>query len=110
MAIASVALAAHAWRYLPIFDDDAFISLRYADRLLNGHGLTWTDGQRVEGYSNILWILLIAAITIGNQIIAEGIAPFEFTIPTDADSEINIALQPAAPTELVILKLVKLQP
>lgn len=45
-----------------MFDDDAFISLRYAQRLLDGHGLTWTDGPRVEGYSNLLWILLIAAV------------------------------------------------
>ena len=37
--------------------DDAFISLRYAQRLLEGHGLTWTDGPPVEGYSNLLWIL-----------------------------------------------------
>jgi len=62
IAIASTFLIVHAWRYLPIFDDDAFISLRYADRLVSGHGLTWTDGPRVEGYSNLLWILLIAAI------------------------------------------------
>ena len=62
IAIASTFLIVHAWRYLPIFDDDAFISLRYADRLVSGHGLTWTDGPRVEGYSNLLWILLIAVI------------------------------------------------
>ena len=37
--------------------DDAFISLRYADRLLHGQGLTWTDGARVEGYTNLLWVL-----------------------------------------------------
>jgi arabinofuranosyltransferase len=42
--------------------DDAFISLRYAERLLAGDGLTWTDGERVEGYSNLLWILLVAAL------------------------------------------------
>lgn len=41
--------------------DDAFISLRYSWRLLHGHGLTWTDGERVEGYSNLLWVLLVAA-------------------------------------------------
>lgn len=42
----------------PFFSDDAFISLRYVDRLLAGDGLTWTDGERVEGYSNLLWVLL----------------------------------------------------
>ena len=44
----------------PFFSDDSFISLRYAERLLDGHGLTWTEGERVEGYSNLLWVLLVA--------------------------------------------------
>jgi hypothetical protein len=52
----------HASHYLPFFTDDAFISLRYARRLLDGHGLTWTDGERVEGYSNLLWVLACAAL------------------------------------------------
>ncbi len=41
--------------------DDALITLRYAQRLLDGFGLTWTEGIPVEGYSNLLWTLLIAA-------------------------------------------------
>lgn len=55
-------LIAHATHYLPFISDDALISLRYASRLLEGHGLTWTEGPRVEGYSNLLWILLIALL------------------------------------------------
>ncbi len=46
----------------PFFSDDAFISLRFSARLLAGDGLTWTDGERVEGYSNLLWVLLCAAL------------------------------------------------
>jgi hypothetical protein len=42
--------------------DDALITLRYAQRLLDGFGLTWTEGIPVEGYSNLLWTLLIAAV------------------------------------------------
>ena len=49
-------------RVWPFFADDAFISLRYAERLLHGHGLTWNDGERVEGYSNLLWTLLCAGL------------------------------------------------
>jgi arabinofuranosyltransferase len=45
----------------PFFSDDAFISLRYADRLVAGNGLTWTDGERVEGYSNLAWVLACAS-------------------------------------------------
>jgi len=59
-AVFAAALAWHARHYLPFISDDALISLRYAQRLLSGDGLTWTDGERVEGYSNLLWILWIA--------------------------------------------------
>ena len=50
-------LVAHAWYYRHFMADDAFISLRYSDRLLRGLGLTWSDGEVVEGYSNLLWVL-----------------------------------------------------
>jgi hypothetical protein len=41
--------------------DDVGISWRYAQHLADGHGLTWNiDGPPVEGYSNFLWVLMIA--------------------------------------------------
>lgn len=40
--------------------DDAFISFRYAQNLINGHGLVWNIGERVEGYSNFSWTMLVA--------------------------------------------------
>lgn len=41
--------------------DDAFISYRYAQNLVDGHGLTWNVGEKpIEGYTNFLWVLLIA--------------------------------------------------
>ncbi len=52
----------HACYYLPFIADDALISLRYAARLLAGKGLTWTDGAPVEGFSNLLWVLMTAAL------------------------------------------------
>jgi len=39
--------------------DDAFISLAYAKNLSNGDGLVFNLGERVEGYTNFLWILLL---------------------------------------------------
>ena len=42
--------------------DDAFISFRYTRNLLEGHGLVFNVGERVEGYTNFLWILELAAI------------------------------------------------
>jgi len=50
----------HASVYLPFFSDDALISLRYAENLIHGEGLRWTPGPPIEGYSNLLWILIIA--------------------------------------------------
>lgn len=39
--------------------DDAWISMRYAQNLVNGDGLVWNAGEPpVEGYSNLLWTLL----------------------------------------------------
>jgi len=62
-ALPAVALAAWQATFVwPFFSDDSFISLRFAQRLLAGDGLTWTDGERVEGYSNLLWVLLTAAL------------------------------------------------
>ncbi len=41
--------------------DDAFISFRYARNLVAGHGLVFNPGEYVEGYTNFLWTVLIAA-------------------------------------------------
>ncbi|MCB8961987.1 MAG: hypothetical protein H6651_16850 [Ardenticatenales bacterium] len=43
-------------------DDDQMISMRYARNLAHGHGLVWNPGERVEGYSNLLWTLLMALV------------------------------------------------
>src|SRR2546428_13321921 len=40
--------------------DDAYISFRYARNLVQGLGLVYNAGERVEGYSNFLWTLWCA--------------------------------------------------
>jgi len=40
--------------------DDAFISFRYADHLVRGHGLVFNLGERVEGFTNLAWTLWTA--------------------------------------------------
>ena len=40
--------------------DDAFISFRYLDILASHGQLSYNVGERVEGYSNFLWMLLLA--------------------------------------------------
>ena len=51
-------LAAVAW----FLCDDAFISFRCVRNLLEGHGLVFNPGEYVEGYTNFLWVLELAAI------------------------------------------------
>lgn len=40
--------------------DDAFIDFRYAENLFLGNGLVFNVGEHVEGYTNLLWTLLLA--------------------------------------------------
>lgn len=54
--------------------DDAFISFRYADHLAKGLGLVWNPGQRIEGFSNFLWTILLA---FGIRL---GVAPESFSL------------------------------
>ncbi|MFH2035900.1 MAG: hypothetical protein ABIJ45_05805 [Candidatus Zixiibacteriota bacterium] len=39
--------------------DDAFITFRYAENFINGHGLVFNIGERIEGYTNFLWTIII---------------------------------------------------
>ena len=60
LALAIIAAMVHAFHLKQFLVDDAFISFRYAKNLADGHGLVWNIGERVEGYSNFLWMLLFA--------------------------------------------------
>ena len=40
--------------------DDAYISFRYAKNFAEGRGLVFNPGERVEGYTNFLWTMLLA--------------------------------------------------
>lgn len=57
-----IALAVFAGNavFLYCITDDAYISYRYLDNWLAGHGLVFNPGELVEGYTNLLWILLLA--------------------------------------------------
>ncbi len=47
-------------RYFVLFDD-MMISMRYAKHLAEGHGLVWNvGGERVEGFTNPLWVAWMA--------------------------------------------------
>lgn len=59
-AAAVVVLAGGLWsfHYMP---DDAYIGMRYAENLSSGEGLVFNHGERVEGYTNFLWVIILAA-------------------------------------------------
>lgn len=69
---ASWIVAMHVWqssraingtRYFWL-DDDQMVSMRYARHLADGHGLVWNVGERVEGYSDFLWVLVMALVHV----------------------------------------------
>lgn len=43
-------------------DDDAMITMRYARNLARGLGPVWNAGEHVEGYTNFLWMLIMAGV------------------------------------------------
>ena len=62
LAASLAALLVHARVYL-FLTDDAHISFRYARNLSHGFGLVFNPGgERVEGYSNFLWVLILSAL------------------------------------------------
>ena len=55
LALYALVVLQNAW-----LCDDAFVSFRTADNLINGHGLTWNAGERVQAFTNPLWLFAIS--------------------------------------------------
>ncbi|HEY2981413.1 MAG TPA: hypothetical protein VGJ22_09555 [Anaerolineales bacterium] len=53
--IQATAIVVNGERYYVLFDD-AMISMRYAYNLAHGLGAVWNAGERVEGFTNPLWV------------------------------------------------------
>jgi hypothetical protein len=58
--VAALVLMALELHFVNLTFDDAFISFRYAENLATGRGPVFNPGERVEGYSNPLWTVLLA--------------------------------------------------
>ncbi len=56
---ATVAVAIWHVQLLQFFCDDSYISYRYSEHFAAGTGLVYTEGERVEGYTNFLWVVLV---------------------------------------------------
>ncbi len=67
LVLAAALLIWHSSQWFGYTVDDAFISLRYGENLAEGHGLVFNAGQRVEGYSNLLWTLLFGLLSRVSQ-------------------------------------------
>lgn len=42
--------------------DDAYTSFRYTKNFVEGKGLVFNAGERVEGYTNFLWVMILSLI------------------------------------------------
>lgn len=42
--------------------EDALISMRTVDNFVSGHGLRWNIDERVQSYTNPLWVLLLSTV------------------------------------------------
>lgn len=60
LAVCAAASAVLCWAYSGSLVDDAYIVFRYADHLLAGMGPVFNPGERVEGFTSPLWLLLLA--------------------------------------------------
>jgi hypothetical protein len=59
--IARSSFVVEGQRYFCLFDD-AMVSMRYAANWANGLGLVWNPGERVEGYTNFLWTMMMGVV------------------------------------------------
>jgi len=70
LALFAVVNALGFWTYTT---DDAYITMRYAWHFVNGDGLVFNPGERVEGYSNPTWLaVLTVPILLGWDAMAFG--------------------------------------
>jgi arabinofuranosyltransferase len=100
-------LLALAW-WLRFVQDDAFISFRYAQNWVRGHGLVWNPGDYVEGYTNFLWTVLMAVpLSLGwepilfSQVV--GVGAFAGTLLATHRLASNLRCAPATALLAVVL-------
>jgi len=59
-------LAVLCWWHRRVAMDDAWITFHYAQRLASGEGLAFNPGERLEGFSNLSWVLLSVPAMVAN--------------------------------------------
>jgi len=72
LACAAAIYVARCWQF-DFLADDAFISFRYARNVSRGLGFVFNPGDRVEGYTNFLLVVLLAGLhRLGVNIVTAG--------------------------------------
>ena len=61
LGVALTVFSARTLTYVAKTQDDAYITLRFAENLIRGEGLVFNPGERVEGESNFLYTVGLAA-------------------------------------------------
>lgn len=83
LAVLVAALALLAW-LMRWTQDDAYITYRYAEHLARGWGPVWNQGEAIEGYTNFLWMLMLAGTSLSlDPVVASealGVASFAGTL------------------------------
>jgi len=102
-SIAVLVFAAETPLFFRWIPDDAYISFRYAENLAAGNGLVFNAGEKVEGFSNLLWTLFLGSAarvgldTVATAVVASticalvsvwlGLKLFEVVLDSDTDSK-----------------------
>ena len=60
LVLPALMLAANMWSVHSFTVDDSYISFRYARNFARGLGLVYNEGERIEGYTNFLWTVILA--------------------------------------------------
>lgn len=55
--IFAIVVLRNAW-----VSDDAYITFRTVNNFVNGYGLTWNVGERVQAYTHPLWMFMVSAL------------------------------------------------
>ncbi len=59
LELALVTLGMYRMVRYHVVTDDAFIYFRYAENILLGNGIVYNVGQYVEGYTSVMWLVLL---------------------------------------------------
>ncbi len=63
LAVILITYLAHAFYFRHYVNDDAYVTFRYSSFLAAGHGPYFNVGEHVEGYTNLLLMLLLAPVS-----------------------------------------------